>query len=68
MKNQYMGRLAPAFGGEQLTEVPFDFFGVFGPRPTEPPGNPADMGIHNHSRETEGITENHIGRLAPDTR
>lgn len=43
-----------------------DPLGIGAGRKAEPAREPPDMGIHRNRRLGEDMTQNHVGRLAPD--
>lgn len=60
-------KIDPLFGGEQLLEVPFDFFGGLMSGESEEVGNAPDMGIDDDTAgNSEGGPEDDVGCFASD--
>src|SRR5438270_785748 len=66
--DEQMGQHGPALLWKQWHERPFDLHGIALLRETETVAEPRDMCVHDDAVIfPEGITEDHVGRLASHT-
>ena len=68
VRDEPVTEIFPRLPGKQIHEVTLDLYRVVMPGEPEAPGEPSDVGVHDHALvESEGIAENYVGRLASDT-
>ena len=68
MPDEQVAEQGPLAGRDKLLEVSFDSFGRRFLGEPEAVRQSGDVGVHDDALvEGEGISENHVGRLAPDT-